>query len=99
MAKLPLVLSWALVTISLIGFADLFTYSFADEFLSSLLISKGATTGQLVLAYGIEGMATTAAVLLVSPLTPAYNKLVRFFYLWRYDERSCVAIITRHVTP
>ena len=67
MAKLPLVLSCALVTVSLIGFADLFKYSFADEFLSSFLISKGATTGQLVLAYGIEGMATTAGVLLVSP--------------------------------
>jgi hypothetical protein len=40
--------------------------TFADEFLSAFLISKGASTGQLVLAYGIEGMATTAAVILVS---------------------------------
>lgn len=62
-------LSWlealGLATVSLIGFADLLTYSQPDSFLGDVLQQQGSSSGQVMLAYGIDGAVVVVAGVLV----------------------------------
>lgn len=66
MARLTLVEKVALSVITLVAFADLFTYATPDAFLGKGLGAQGASATQIMVAYGVSGAVTAATVVLVS---------------------------------
>jgi Ca2+/Na+ antiporter len=63
----------ALLAISLIGFADLFTYSLPDAFLGQALAAQGASSPQIMWSYSVTAVATEVAGVLVSVFGSSSN--------------------------
>eukprot|EP00775_Hariotina_reticulata_P001139 gene1139-1479_t len=55
----------SLAALAVLAFADVFTYSGPDTFLGVALADQGASTGQVMVAYGIVGAATAVNGILV----------------------------------
>jgi hypothetical protein len=56
----------ALAALTLLAFADVFTYSAPDTILGTELASQGASTSQVMLAYSIAGAAAAVNGIIVS---------------------------------
>eukprot|EP00775_Hariotina_reticulata_P008063 gene8063-8258_t len=55
----------SLAALTVLAFADVFTYSAPDTFLGLALAAQGAGTGQVMLAYGVAGAAAAVNGILV----------------------------------
>lgn len=64
--RLSLLATAALLTVSLIGFANVYTYSNPDSFLGLALADQGAHTLQVMICYAVDGAAVIVCGLLVS---------------------------------
>uniref|UniRef100_A0A383WCM1 Major facilitator superfamily (MFS) profile domain-containing protein n=1 Tax=Tetradesmus obliquus TaxID=3088 RepID=A0A383WCM1_TETOB len=76
-AARPLALKVALCAMVAIGFADMYTYSMPVAFLGQVLAAQDASSVKVMIALGLEGIATSimAVLVLLSQSLPAVSRL------------------------
>ncbi|WIA33830.1 hypothetical protein OEZ86_006939 [Tetradesmus obliquus] len=76
-AARPLALKVALCAMVAIGFADMYTYSMPVAFLGQVLAAQDASSVTVIIALGLEGIATSimAVLVLLSQSLPAVSRL------------------------
>ncbi|WIA13682.1 hypothetical protein OEZ85_007242 [Tetradesmus obliquus] len=93
-AARPLALKVALCAMVAIGFADMYTYSMPVAFLGQVLAAQDASSVTVMIALGLEGIATSimAVLVLLSQSLPAVSRLSAAAKWWLVIGGQAVSV-------